>query len=269
VRAIAIDWSGARTGAKRKIVLAEAVEGEIVRIEAGRSREQVCDHLIELSARSEQLVVGFDFAFSLPHWFLREKGVRSAPELWALAAREAEEWLAAKAPPFWGGGRGPRPELQSHYRRSDLLVPKVSGIAPKSVFQAGGSGSVGTGSLRGMTVLHRLHEAGFSVWPFRPVALPLVVELYPRLLTGPVNKSKQGAREVYLRSRDPALPADMAARAAASEDAFDAAVSALVMSAHMGEILRLPPVCDPVLELEGVIWYPGWKEALDARKERQ
>ena len=43
---------------------------------------------------------------------------------------------------------------------------RVRGIAPKSVFQIGGAGSVGTASLRGMPVLQRLREAGFAVWPF-------------------------------------------------------------------------------------------------------
>ena len=67
---------------------------------------------------------------------------------------------------------------------------KMFGITPKSPFQIGGSGSVGTGSLRAMPFLLRLREAGFRVWPFEDAALdakrpqPLLVEMYTRLLTG-------------------------------------------------------------------------------------
>jgi len=40
------------------------------------------------------------------------------------------------------------------------------------------------------------------------------------------------ARRVYLDTRYPALPSELRDRASGSEDAFDAAVSALVMSLH-------------------------------------
>jgi len=86
------------------------------------------------------------------------------------------------------------------------------------------------------------------VWPFDPPRLPMVVEIFPRLLTGPVVKSRQDARERYLRSR--AWPP----RAAVSEDAFDAAVSALVMSAHTAALTALPPELDPQMRREGRIW---------------
>ncbi len=46
MRVIAIDWSGALKGAAKKVWLAEVVEGRLVRVEDGRSREQVADYLI-------------------------------------------------------------------------------------------------------------------------------------------------------------------------------------------------------------------------------
>src|ERR1035438_6219537 len=59
--------------------------------------------------------------------------------------------------------------------RGRILDPeqaaKVKGIAPKSPFQIGGAGAVGTGTLRGIPELERLHEAGFRVWPFEEPAL--------------------------------------------------------------------------------------------------
>ena len=47
----------------------------------------------------------------------------------------------------------------------------MKGIQPKSPFQVGGSGSVGTGSLRAMEWLLKLWEGGFRVWPFEDAGL--------------------------------------------------------------------------------------------------
>ena len=56
----------------------------------------------------------------------------------------------------------------------------------------------------------------------------------------------------------------MRERAAGSEDAFDAAVSALVMARHRDELSALPPVPPGSrLRLEGAIWTPRGSD--DAR----
>jgi len=49
---------------------------------------------------------------------------------------------------------------------------------------------------------------------------------------------------------------DLLERAAGSEDAFDAAVSALAMSEHEAELRTLDPPADPVYAIEGKIWQP-------------
>ena len=49
--------------------------------------------------------------------------------------------------------------------------------------------------------------------------------------------------------------------AAGSEDAFDAAVSALVMSVHEPELRALPTVDDPVVRREGWVWSPPCADA--------
>ena len=41
-----------------------------------------------------------------------------------------------------------------------------------------------------------------------------------------------------------------------SEDAFDAAVSAVVMSRHSLELRSLPALDNPVLRREGQVWMP-------------
>lgn len=252
-----MDWSGDRLGAHRKIWLAEAVDGQLVRLEDGRGREAITDHLIEMAKRDPQMVVGLDFAFSMPAWYLERRGLSSAVDLWALADGEADDWLAACEWPYWGRPGVPRPnDVPDHFRRTERDVPRTAGIQPKSVFQVGGAGAVGSGSLRGMRTLHRLHAAGFSIWPFDPTGWPVVVEIYPRLLTGPVVKSSAGHRADYLAARHPELDGNLLLRAASSEDAFDAAVSALIMARHADELTSLPPATDRQTALEGLIWHP-------------
>jgi hypothetical protein len=255
MRIIAVDWSGDRQNARRNLWLAEVRHGRLQRLEAGRGREQVCEHLIELAAADANLVVGFDFAFSAPAWFLRANSLASAPQLWALARGEGERWLAECRPPFWGRGRVKRPVLEAHLRLTDLGV-NVGGIVPKSVFQIGGAGAVGTGSVRGWPLLLRLREAGFRVWPFEAGPGPLALEIYPRLLMGPVVKSRAEARRAYLAAHFPGLPHQWIEVAAGSEDAFDAAASALVMARHVEKFGSLSPTTDAQTLLEGLIWDP-------------
>jgi hypothetical protein len=70
-----------------------------------------------------------------------------------------------------------------------------------------------------------------------------VAEVYPRLCTGPVVKSRAAARaEAWARAAIPA-PASLADLAVAGEDAFDAAVTASVVSRGLPwSTVDLPPV---------------------------
>jgi hypothetical protein len=261
-RLLAIDWSGARTGAARKVWLAESRAGDpgrVVRLESGRDRAALLAHLLAESDRDPALVVGLDFSFSLPAWFLRAHGLSSAPELWSLAAREGERWLAACEPPFWGRPGRRRPvSAHDELRATEAAVGAVAGIRPKSTFQIGGAGAVGTGAIRGMPVLAALRDAGWAIWPFdAPVpGQPAAVEIWPRLLTGPVVKSRAGERAAYLARRYPSLAPAHRAAAASSEDAFDALVSAIVMAEHAGALARLEGASDERTRLEGAIWRP-------------
>lgn len=214
MRVIAVDWSGAVVGSEKKIWLAEAgwgaggggaarddaaVGGRIVRLECGRTRDEVAEHLIELAGEDARLVVGLDFAFSMPAWFMRQRGFATAPMLWQrLAAGAAERWLASCEPPFWGRAGRRKPAAEGPGLRLTDVAAKA-----KSVFQVGGAGSVGTGSLRGMCVLHRLREAGFHVWPFDAPGWPLAVEIYPRTWTRGVVVRSAAAREAHAAARWP------------------------------------------------------------------
>jgi hypothetical protein len=249
---IAIDWSGRAARASEAIWIARVVDGRLEELENGLDRGIVIQRVVELAHNEPRTVVGIDFAFSFPRWFCAEQGWTTGGEVWDAIAKQGEELLASCSAPFWGRKGTTAQTLGDPYRETD----KAAGGA-KSVFQIGGAGAVGTGSLRGMPHLLTLAAAGFAVWPFDPPRWPLVVEIYPRLLTGPVKKNRHRERREYLEARYPEQDTVLCERAAGSEDAFDAAVSALEMSRHIGEIERLPTLrSDAPERIEGAIWAP-------------
>ena len=256
MRVVAVDWSGRAHGERRVIWVAEARDREIVRLEDGRSRDQVADLVLALAAADPHLVVGMDFSFSLPEWFLDARGFATVEDLWAAAAREGEQWLRDCEPPFWGRPGTRRPQLATHLRVTEEVAPTGGGVRPKSSFQVGGAGSVGTGSIRGFPVLARLRRKGIAIWPFDAGTLPCVVEVYPRACTGAVVKSRPEARAGLLDARYPWLSAGVRERAVGSEDAFDALVTALVMAEHSDELASLDPPDHPAAAREGWMWCP-------------
>jgi hypothetical protein len=254
-RTIAIDWSGAKVGAAKKIWIAEARDEQLLMLESGRDRDQVAAWLIDEMHRGEPLVVGLDFAFSFPRWFLDEHAIDHPAEMWSRMHHGlAERWLASPTSPFWGR-RGSKCTLPAARRRRRTEADSSA----KSVFQIGGAGAVGTGSLRGMAVLHVLRQAGFRIWPFDDQApgTSTALEIYPRRWSIGVVKSRLEQREKFLEMRQFAkLKATMLARACSTDDAFDAAISALAMDAAGEALTNLPAIVDPVLRREGLIW-PG------------
>ena len=285
-RLLAVDWSG-RVDApgQRRHIWAASWTPQRVALDAGRTRHELADWLILQAHRTPRMVVGFDFCFSFPAWFVHETGAATAPAFWQMVAdTHGEKWLHRDSADvrFWGRPKKKPLEFSGEHghrmlRRTDVLskvaaqisdpvrAAKVAGIAPKSVFQIGGAGAVGTASLRGFPTLLRLRQAGFRIWPFdAPSAnAPLVVEIYTRLMTGPVVKSSTEARTSYLKNKaaeDPlyrSVPRSVLAKARASEDAFDALVSAMEMAAHRDQFARLQPASDPTTLLEGRTWVPG------------
>src|ERR1035437_2548689 len=92
-RVVAVDWSGDRSAAgQRKKIWAgvwTAEAGGRVRLESGRTRVEVAEWLIEMAREIPRMVVGFDFCFSFPEWFVRgEMGCADAPAFWELVERE-------------------------------------------------------------------------------------------------------------------------------------------------------------------------------------
>jgi hypothetical protein len=83
-----------------------------------------------------------------------------------------------------------------------------------------------------------------------------VLEIYPRLCTGPVRKSDPAQRARYLDASPWGVSEGFAASIVGSEDAFDAAISALVMHDHLADLTALRQTTDPVTLLEGDVWRP-------------
>jgi hypothetical protein len=253
VRVFAVDWSGARVGEDRHLWVAEADAdtGRLVAL-APATRRAAVDHLIAAAdgRAAGGMVAGLDFSFSLPAWWLTANRIGSVDELWADEAR-LEGWLAACAAPFWGRPGRPRPGLppDQEYRRTELAAPR----RPRSTFQIGGAGAVGTGTLRGLPHLARLRAAGVALWPWDPWVAPVVAEVWPRLALGGTVKSSPAARAQWVARHRDALDDRAAASIEASDDALDAAAAALHLALDAGRARPAP--AGPTVALEG--WIDG------------
>lgn len=256
-RVIAIDWSGDKRAARRKIWTCEVVGGRVQSLANGRSREEVAAFLIEESRKDPCFAVGFDFAFSLPAWFLEQEGYTEVEALWSDSSRAGELWLRDCPAPFWGRNGRKKPDLGEALYRATDLASKVPSSSPKSVFQLIGAGQVGPGSLRGMPVLAQLRNAGFSVWPFHETSLPMVIEIWPRTFMGSVRKTDREERQQFLQEHCPDIPVHVRQAAEDSDDAFDALVAALAMDRYREELATLKRADDQATRLEGAIWRPG------------
>lgn len=169
-------------------------------------------------AAGQRLLLGLDFAFGYPRGFAAAlTGEARAPAVWRWLAAAIEDGpdnrnnrfaVAAQINALIPGGPGP---FWSHPSKQSWpgLPPRREGIdlaalglaatrvtealAPpaKSPFMLFNPGAVGSQSLLGQPMLHRLSQRpGVAVWPFDPVeAAPVVMaEVYPSLLAGPVAR---------------------------------------------------------------------------------
>ena len=270
MKCIAVDWSGSRGDADQlqRIALAIAEEGSLTRLKNGLTREEIVALLVEEIKSGGALAIGIDFAFSLPEWYLHDRGLRSARELWELATQEGETWLKGSTWPFWGR-KGPyqkRPaslDTYFEFRKTDDDL-RDRRFRPQSAFKVYGAGTVGTGSIRGLPFLADLRDAGAAIWPFDAPenGQPIVVEIYPRYFygTGITNNGDitgRNSRRAYLAPEEYSrLEQHWRDIMIGNEHAFDAGVSALVMSANAANLRRLQPDTASPYSLEGRIWTP-------------
>ncbi len=247
-RVIAVDWSGAaaRSTQRRAIWIAEVEDGVPGALRSGLTRAEVADTLEGLLTGGSALV-GLDFAFSFPGWFVRSE-FGDVEAAWRL---DPEHWLAGPRAPFWRA-RGAAP-TQEVFRRTERASPRPRGQGPESVFKCVGAKQVGPGSVRGMPVLRRLRDAGYAIWPFDDAGSHTLFEIYPRVLADGVK----GDRSERVRRLDRlGAPAHWCDAAIDSADAFDAAISALVMARHVEALAGAKATEDPIERLEGRIWQP-------------
>ncbi len=161
-----------------------------------------------------RVLIGFDFAMGYPAGFAaRLTGEARSEAVWRWVAREITDVenrnnrfevatrINAVFPegpgPFWSHPMGQVwPGLPfrragidyealglSETRAAEAAVPRA-----KSPWMLFNPGSVGSQSLLGLPMIHRLSQLpGVSVWPFAAPDAPVVLaEVYPSLLAGPV-----------------------------------------------------------------------------------
>jgi hypothetical protein len=93
------------------------------------------------------------------------------------------------------------------------------------------------------------------VWPFDPLSSHTLVEIYPRLFTGPVVKRSREARAGFLAESFPPVSNPLRLAMTESEDAFDAGVSAQRMSVAFPRA-HWPAITNADMQIEGAIWDP-------------
>lgn len=252
-RAIAIDWSGALRP-KGKIWAAVAVGPRLEVLQMKNSREDAIGWLVKQLKQQPNTIAGLDFAFSMPAWFVRdEHGCDNAIAFWTVVKQKGECWLKCCPYPFWGRKGTKKPRNCELFRETEKAVLNPAEKAnPTSTFQLVGASQVGRGSIRGMSFLAQLHCSGIAVWPFdkRKQGQPMVVEIYPRLFMGNLKKSNQAERRRFLEDRYPDMEPEHRDCATKSDDAFDAAVSALALATR-----RAKPQLLTNAKLEGQIWF--------------
>ncbi len=171
--------------------------------------------------RDPHLVVGFDFCFSYPEWFVHETGATSAPDFWQIVADRGEQWLHRESHDrrFWGKPHKRPAEFSGHHihrmlRSTDIDCKLVSLIADADRAERvkGITPKVRLPDRRLRLRRHRqparhatpAHPAQrrlprLALRPAHAADQPLVVEMYTRLNTGPVHKSNPAARAAYLQ----------------------------------------------------------------------
>lgn len=161
-----------------------------------------------------RLLIGFDFAMGYPAGFaLRLTGEARAQAVWNWLAGavtdidnrnnrfEVATRINALFPegpgPFWSHPSGqtwpglPFRRAGIDYEALGLSVTRAAEAAvprAKSPWMLFNPGSVGSQSLLGLPMIHRLSQRpGIAVWPFAAPDAPVVLaEVYPSLLAGPV-----------------------------------------------------------------------------------
>jgi len=186
--------------------------------------EQALSDLIEteLSA-GRTAMIGFDFPFGYPKDFAQALTGSSDPfGIWAWLAERLEDAPEANNRfdvgaeinrkfagdgPFWFNALKPDiPDLPRKKPSADHGMKDRRHIEELTkgsftCWQLGGAGSVGSQTLTGLPVLHRLRDRfadQIAVWPFEEMDKPIsFVEIWPGLIEPVVKQMKYGIRDAH------------------------------------------------------------------------
>jgi hypothetical protein len=248
-RFVAVDWSGARDPAiQRRSICCCLVEAEgralrVVELAGGLDRAATVAKLAALAADPPPTLVGLDFPFSYAEPFLDHLGVPDFPALLGRMRREAERlepFVDTTVGPWWQRWGDDRlrtrrvVEQQAATRRAESPLRALP--AAGGAFGFTGPRQVGKAAITGLAAIASLLEQAprIGVWPFQELAGRSMVlgEIWPRLAVGSVVKTDAAARARHaadLRQRGIHLAPEHEQAAIASDDAFDALVSAVAM----------------------------------------
>jgi molybdopterin-guanine dinucleotide biosynthesis protein B len=231
-RVLIADWSAAAVptsarGRSDAIWIGQAGGEE----EHFRTRAAAESWLTTRLADGRRTLLGFDFAFGWPAGFAARLTGRADPRaVWAwlhthltdgpdnrndrfALAAAINRRFHGSAGPFWSRPATldlpdlPRRKREVNFAALGLAEHRVAEgqTRAKSVWMLSNPGAVGSQSLVGQPLLHRLVQAGAAVWPFDPPdvlarAQVVLAEVYPSLLAGPV--AAESARLAHLSPDD-------------------------------------------------------------------
>lgn len=280
-RFVAVDWSGAKSGGRGGIAVAECMSGSTPpRLVSGPRRGQwqrrdVVRWLSSVMADGRPVLVGLDFAFAFPWnepggYFPGVAVAADGPQaLWALIEDVAtgDPGLYAGAfvddhlfQRFFWTGRTPSTNGCSRFRATERHCRDMRFGAPETIFKLVGPKQVGKASLSGMRGMHRLkaaHGDALGVWPFdgTRAAAMVCVEIFSRLFltrAGVSVKKVRGIDDVNrVLTRFGSDPLTASARMFTDHET-DAMISAVALRA---------------LSADREVWTPAAMTARDRRYE--
>ncbi|WP_281684377.1 hypothetical protein [Thalassobaculum salexigens] len=246
-----IDWSGSKARRLPGLQVAECAPGTAApRLLDGPQPGGLWRRLDVLALLERErdagarVLAGFDFAFAYAHADHGGYFPGTGPDLADVRALWAfVEDLAGETEDLYAGSvYAPGSPVADHYlsplgrgslytyrqRRAEQACAAVT--TPHPVFKCIGAANVGTGSLAGMRLLHRI--AGWAaVWPFAPPGPLTVAEIFPRRYFMAVGQDPRAWRDPAVIDATLAGYGSAAYAGAAldTEDKADAVVAAAAL----------------------------------------
>ena len=231
--------------------------------------------------RGQRALFGFDFAMGYPAGFAaRLTGSATAPSVWRWLSEHIEDAadnrnnrfavastinrMFPSPGPFWSHPTGQtHADLPARKQGIDYALLGIAELraverearGAKSVWMLCNPGAVGSQSLLGLPMIHRLSQLrGVSVWPFLKAETPVVLaEVYPSLLSGAVNRALIATNSVG--SKEPTVKDQVQVRLLAR------ALFEMAQANALSPLFRTPAT--PELTEEGWILGAGHTAALE------